>query len=182
MRSSVNRLRQAGRDCTLFLPLFVSSCSSWLPLPTQETPPCSACSGIYSSAGATPVSVRVSDVAAHPNDFVERPVRMAAVLDNDAGYKFLVDPEEFVSNDGSRAGWVHAEFQPFKDCKGCTGTMEALRRLAGVNNWFDGSAKVVVLATWGTLDGFRRGEQGLQILCIEKVERLSEDTRRITTR
>jgi hypothetical protein len=61
-----------------------------------------------------------------------------------------------------------SEFTDLSSYSACDGVEQILHEVAGINNWFDGSASLVVVGRMGTLDHFRRNQFGFEMMCVEE--------------
>ena len=139
------------------------------PCGSKEEPPCGSCAQVYGSdpEGGGPSTIQFSDLVSDPEPFAGRLVRVRANLENDAGLKSLYAPGPRL--EGAR---LPAEFNDPASYAACGGVREALHDIAGIGNWFDGSAEVVVVGRVGRLGHNRRGEVGFEILCAERADSL----------
>jgi hypothetical protein len=154
----------------------VSAAAAWLlrhqPAPKFVEPTCRGCEQSCSSAPAELETVPFYELTANPERLSGRLVRVRANLENDAGYKSLYAPG--LKLEGAR---LMAEFNDPSSYAACDGAKEALHDIAGVNNWFDGAATVVVVGRLGELGHFRRGKFGFEITCVERAYPLGTDVR-----
>ncbi|HEY9402011.1 MAG TPA: hypothetical protein VIQ24_04920 [Pyrinomonadaceae bacterium] len=127
-----------------------------------EKPPCQSCSALYSSA-EIPV-VTICELKANPENFMNRVVRVRAVLHHDAGQVNLYD--HTCGNDGVHAGLSNS-------FESCVGVRKALSIYSGFGTWYDSNANVVVVGSVGRLDNptlFDDGKAGFNIVCLERAE------------
>jgi hypothetical protein len=99
----------------------------------------------------------------NPEAYRGQIARVRANLHNDAGYKALYAPGAKIEGEA-----LLSEFTDLSSYAACDGVEQVLHEVAGINNWFDGSASVVVVGRMGTLDHFRRNQFGFEMLCVEQ--------------
>lgn len=149
---------------TVCLVLFsITGCSRIRHQWTQqsENPPCHRCASVYSSTPAVN-DVDLRELIRNGNTYRGQIIRVSGNLHNDAGYKTL-----FPAGTDGRTEYLLAEFTDLSSFAACDGVEQILHEVAGINNWFDGSARVVVVGRIGALDHFRRGRTGFEIMCAE---------------
>jgi hypothetical protein len=129
----------------------------------SEKVPCHKCSEIYSSAGPQVKELPFAELIRNPEAYRGQIVRVRANLHNDAGYKALYAPGAKMAG-----APLLCEFTDLSSYAACDGVEQILHEVAGINNWFDGSASVVAVGRMGTLDHFRRNQFGFEMMCIEQ--------------
>jgi hypothetical protein len=127
----------------------------------SEKAPCHKCSGVYSSAGPQIKEVPLAELIHNQEAYRGQIVRVRANLHNDAGYKALYAPGAKMEGEP-----LMSEFTDLSSYAACDGVEQILHEVAGINNWFDGSASVVVVG--GTLDHFRQNQFGFEMMCVEQ--------------
>ena len=133
------------------------------PYSQQKELLCRSCAEI-SSATSDIKTVAFSALIHNPENYSNQVIRLRAILHNDAGYKSLLDP---TAVKGSREQMLTEFADP--DYDACKGVKKALYEIAGVNNWFDGSADVILIGRLGQFQsGFRSGDSGFVILRVER--------------
>jgi hypothetical protein len=144
------------------------------PVRVYEEPPCGTCARVYGAdpEGFGPWTIPFSVLASDPGQLTGRLVRVRANLENDAGYISLYAPGPRL--EGTR---LPAEFNDPASYAACGGVREALHDIAGIGNWCDGSAEVVVVGRVGRLGHFRHGEVGFEIMCVERAKPLGAHAR-----
>lgn len=128
----------------------------------SENPPCHSCASVYQSAPAVK-DVDLRELVRNGNAYRGQIIRVSGDLHNDAGYKML-----FPAGTSGQTEYLLAEFRELTSFAACDGVEQILYEVAGINNWFDGSARVVVVGRMGELDHFRHGQTGFEILCAER--------------
>jgi hypothetical protein len=129
-------------------------------IPQTEAPPCHSCAGIYSSQIPT---VNLCELGSNLKQFSDQTIRVAGIFHHDAGQISL-------RNYDCGAG-IYAGVSP--SCESCVGTQKALTMYSGYRTWYDSDANATVVAKVGRIEGdnnFYRGYDGLNILCLERVE------------
>jgi hypothetical protein len=129
-------------------------------IPETEAPPCRSCSTIYASQIPT---VNLCQLSSDLKRFSGKTVRVTGMFHHDAGQISLRDYD-------CDAG-IYAGLSP--TCESCVGTQKALTMYTGYRTWYDSDANATVVARIGRIEGdnnFYRGYDGLNILCLERVE------------
>jgi hypothetical protein len=90
-------------------------------------------------------------------------IRVRGNIHNDAGYKTL-----YPTGTNGQSEYLSAEFKDLSSYAACAGIEQILHEVAGINNWFDGSASVVVVGRIGELNHSRQGQTGFEITCVER--------------
>jgi hypothetical protein len=103
------------------------------------------------------------DLIHNGNTYRGQIIRVRGNLHNDAGYKSLYPADAI-----GQTEYLSAEFTDLSSYAACDGVEQILREVAGINNWFDGSASVVVVGRIGSLNHFRDGQTGFEIMCVER--------------
>jgi hypothetical protein len=125
-----------------------------------EDVPCDSCAAVYSTVNAPITEVPMNQLLGQLSSSSKGIVRVRAILFNDAGQLSLNDKL-------SRQNSLSAELANRK-LAACRGTERVLHKAAGVENWYDGAAQVVVLGRVGLVDdGFSPAHRGFVILCVE---------------
>ena len=91
---------------------------------------------------------------------------MDAVLNNDAGYTFLHDPNNLNSKTLIPAGFG-------KEFESCPATEKAMSFHGGFGTWYDGHVRAVVIGKYGVIDdrrNFHTDQTGITLLCVESVK------------
>jgi hypothetical protein len=107
--------------------------------------------------------VTFPELIRHQEAYLGQVVRVRANLHNDAGYKSLFVPAGQVKRER-----LFSEFTDLTNYAACDGVEQVLHEVAGINNWFDGTAEVVVVGRIAILDHFRHNQFGFEIMCVEQ--------------
>ena len=128
----------------------------------SENPPCRKCASVYSAASKVN-DVDLRDLIHNETAYQNKILRIAGNLNNDASQLTLYP---LGTNGGS--DYLLADFIDPSSYAACDGVPQILSEVAGFNNWFDGTASVVVVGRLGDLGHFRQGLHGFQIMCVER--------------
>ncbi len=131
----------------------------------MELPPCQSCAEIYSSSPEI-LTASVCEIVNNPERYANRTVRVQAMLHNDAGYIYLYDESRPC---GQNSILYVGLTEPLKSCEG---TRKTLTVHSGIGTWYDGTVSITVVGRLGHIEeyrGFYDGENGFNVLCIERV-------------
>jgi hypothetical protein len=134
----------------------------------SENPPCHKCASLYSMSKVNDVDLR--DLVHNENAYRGKILRVGGNLNNDASQLTLYP----LGTNGS-SGYLLADFTDPSSYAACDGVQQILYEVAGFNNWFDGTASVVVVGRLGELGHFRQGQHGFEIMCVERAS--TQDTK-----
>jgi hypothetical protein len=116
--------------------------------------------------------VNLRELIRNENAYRGQIIRVTGNLHNDAGYKTL-----YPTGTNGQTEYLSAEFIDLSSYAACDGVEQILHEVAGINNWFDGSAGVVVVGRIGDLNHFRRGQTGFEIMCAERASTVDTNPR-----
>jgi hypothetical protein len=128
----------------------------------SENPPCHRCASTYASTRAVR-DVDLTELIRNQTSYRDQIMRVHANMDNDAGYKWLHPAETTAQSQP-----FPAEFTDPASIVGCDGVEQILREVAGINDWFDGSASVVLVGRVANLNQIHQGQRGFEIICVER--------------
>lgn len=128
----------------------------------SENPPCHRCASVYASTPAVK-EVDLRELIRNGNAYRGQIIRVSGNLHNDSGYKTL-----FPIGTNGQSEYLSAEFTDLSSYAACDDVEQILHEVAGINDSFDGPARVVVVGRIGDLDHFRHGQTGFEIMCAER--------------